>query len=86
VRQALVDLLSSKKAIVTLAGVLTTVLLHVAGRLHVALEPDDANALSLKVMGMVSAYVLGQGLADHGKEAARIAADTTLATTEKPKT
>lgn len=56
--RTLADLLTSKKAIATAAGVIATAAGH----------PDVGAA--------VAAYVLGQSIADHGKEAAKVAADT----------
>jgi hypothetical protein len=59
--KVLKDLVSSKKAMVAAAGVLTLL----AGKVGIDLPPETAN----QIAGIVIAYVLGQGLADVGKHA-----------------
>jgi len=54
------ELLSSKKAVAAIAGVLVVL----AGRIGLNL-PDET---ALEITGIVIAYLLGQGLADVGKE------------------
>jgi len=54
------DLVSSKKAMVAAAAVLTLL----AGKLGIELPPETAN----QIAGVAIAYLLGQGLADIGKE------------------
>ena len=60
------DLLTSKKAIATISGI-------VAHRLGA----DPTTVAS------IAAYVVGQGIADHGKEAAKAAAQAALAAAEQ---
>jgi hypothetical protein len=51
---------ASKKAVAAIAGVVTLL----AGRIGLDMSPE----LSLEITGVVIAYLLGQGLADIGKE------------------
>ena len=61
---AIRTMLSSKKAIAAIVGVIVVL----AG--HFGLElPSESVA---EIVGLIIAYVLGQGLADIGKEADRI--------------
>lgn len=58
------DLFSSKKFLVMLSGVIV----FVSARLSHALDPADVDRL----LALVASYIVGQGIADHGKEAAKI--------------
>ena len=60
----MLDLIKSKKFIVALVGVIVTVLMHVIPEL-----PQEATT---EVITIIVAYVLGQGLADIGKEAKKV--------------
>lgn len=62
------SLFSSKKFLVAFAGVISEVLVVTVSGL-----PDEV-ALNIGgyIAGIVSAYVLGQGIADNGKERAKI--------------
>lgn len=62
-------LLGSKKFIVALAGVLFVLLNELAGL-------DISEAAVLQILGIVTAYILGQGVADIGKEAAKVPNDS----------
>lgn len=64
----LLDLLSSKKAIVAIGAVVVMI----AGHYGFALPSEDAT----KIAGLAAAYVIGQGVADHGKEAALISSQS----------
>jgi hypothetical protein len=59
------DLLNSKKFVAVIGGILLVLVAKYV--LH-----DDATAT--KIMGMVMAYLVAQGLADTGKEAKKIEA------------
>lgn len=61
-----IDLLSSKKAIAMTVGVV----IAIAGHFGFAIPGEDIT----KVVGLIGAYVVAQGIADHGKEAAAITA------------
>lgn len=63
---AVKQLLSSKKFLVMLAGVFVAVL----GKVGVPIDPD----LTQEILAMCAAFVVGQGIADHGKEAAKVTA------------
>lgn len=56
-------ILSSKKGQAMILGLLTLILKNVIG-----LSDEDA----MKVIGLVGTYLIGQGVADHGKEQAKI--------------
>jgi hypothetical protein len=57
-------LFDSKKAAVLVAGIV----MYLATRLGLGLTEADAGVIGL----MVSSYLVGQGIADHGKEAAKL--------------
>ena len=61
------SLARSKKFAALLAGLGATLAVN-----HLGLDPAVAEDLSTKVVGLVMAYLLGQGVADHGKEKAII--------------
>lgn len=69
----------SKKAVATVAGALFTLLAPVARRYGVEITEEQV----LEVLGLIGAYVIGQGVADHGKEAAKIAAPAIAAASTK---
>jgi len=58
-------LLKSKKFLVSLSGVLFVLLNQISG-----LEVPEATVL--QVVGLMAAYVVGQGFADKGKEEAKV--------------
>jgi len=62
--EVLKELLKSKKFIAMLVGVLTVLL----GKVGLDLDEETLT----KIVGLVAAYVLGQGIADHGKEQKKI--------------
>jgi len=64
--EAIKALLGSKKFLVMLAGVIVAILAKVG----VPIDPDLVN----QVVGLAAAYIVGQGIADHGKEAAKVTA------------
>lgn len=68
-------LLASKKFLAVLVAGITAILLKVAARHHVAIEPDDAQELVRDIVGLAISYAIGQGIADHGKERAAIEAE-----------
>ena len=63
-KDLILDILTSKKAIATLGAILATILSKKYNWI-------DAPTMTLIIMS-VSAYVLGQGWADHGKEAVKL--------------
>ena len=60
------DLAGSKKFAATVLGVVGAVLARIG------LSPELAEPVSEIVMGFVGLYVVSQGVADHGKEAAKV--------------
>ena len=70
----LVEIADSKKAMMSVAAAVAVVLTTIAGRAGWTwLDADTANALALKMTGLAAAYLVSQGAADHGKEAASVA-------------
>lgn len=65
-KDLLASLFSSKKFLVMLAGII----LAIASQLGLNIDPK----LLDQILTMVSVYIVGQGIADHGKEAAKVAA------------
>jgi hypothetical protein len=61
---ALKDLLASKKFLVLLAAIIVAI----ASKLGLNLDPD----MLTQIIALAGAYIVGQGIADHGKEAAKI--------------
>ena len=61
-------LFSSKKFIAALAGVVAVLVASLLGKAGVAV--DDARLT--EILAMLAAYILGQGIADHGKGAAEV--------------
>lgn len=59
------SLLGSKKFVAMLVGLLAVLLTRIG------LDEEMSKDVSLKVMAIVSAYLVGQGMADVGKEAAK---------------
>jgi hypothetical protein len=64
--QSLKDLLASKKAIAGIAGAV----MILVGRLGLDIDSE----LVTQFVSLVVAYIVGQGIADHGKEGAKIEA------------
>ncbi|MDE2645281.1 MAG: hypothetical protein OXI05_05530 [Bacteroidota bacterium] len=63
-RRPLRDLFKSKKAIATIMGLLVTLLEGVGLDI-----PQDT---LVAVVGLIAVYVVGQGVADHGKEKEKV--------------
>lgn len=59
------ELLASKKFLAALAGAAVVVLNKAIG-----LELPEADVL--KILGVIASYIVGQGIADHGKEKAKV--------------
>lgn len=69
------ELLTSKKVVAAVSAIVTVMAVKIAGKLGVVLDADTANQVSVLVGVVTSAYLLSQGISDHGKEAAQINAD-----------
>lgn len=63
-KDTLLELVGSKKFLVMFSGVLTAALAHY----HYDVAPEKV----LAFLGTVSTYLIGQGIADHGKGAAEV--------------
>ena len=58
------ELFKSKKFVMAMAGVVAVVVGHFYA---------PGEAMVMQVAGLIMAYIVGQGIADNGKEAAKIA-------------
>lgn len=59
-KKVILELLSSKKAVATMVGVLLTIVAKTG-----LVLPEDSVT---EIVQVIMAYVIGQGIADHGKE------------------
>jgi len=77
VKTVIASLLGSKKFVALMVGLLVTLsvypLTRWAGMSEVEAK-EIALPIATKLMALVSAYMLSQGVADHGKEAKKITA------------
>lgn len=64
------ELLSSKKAMATLAGIVANVILHVAVKLGWGVTPEEAHSLGMKITIAIGAYVGSQAIVDTGEKTA----------------
>lgn len=70
VKDAGKGMLGSKKFLATLAGCISVI-----GVQFLGMDPTAADELSQKIMFLVSTYIIGQGVADFGKEKAKAGTD-----------
>jgi len=73
---ALKEMITSKKFIAAVAGIIVTL----AAKKGLDIKPDYVNP----IVGMIVAYIVGQGVADHGKAAAHISAVSEAAARGNP--
>lgn len=78
------DLFESKKFRVLVGSAIATILVKVAGHQGYALDAATAGELSNLLVGLASAYLLGQGIADYGKAKAEAEAEAPEAPAGKP--
>jgi hypothetical protein len=74
--KTLKDLFSSKKFLVLLSALIV----YVASRFGFDVKAETAD----KMLALVGVYLLGQGIADHGKGAVQIAAATAVPVVATP--
>lgn len=70
------SIVGSKKLAAVLAGMLINMLVMLLQRIEIVLPDDVVVQLTEKVNYLLMAYVLGQGVADFGKDSAYIAYQT----------
>lgn len=68
------EAITSKKFIAAVAGILVAL----AARRGLNLDPDSVQ----NVIYVIVAYLVGQGIADHGKEAAKVQGTVSLASND----
>lgn len=73
-KEALVGLFSSKKALAGMAGTAATALILLAQKAGYGLDPEATKLLVQSVLGLAGLYILGQGAADWGKEKTKVEA------------
>jgi hypothetical protein len=73
----LVDLLRSKKFVVGITSSLTALLVRLAPKAGLGeyIDHQTATEIANQIMVLAGAYIVGQGVADHGKARAEIVAD-----------
>lgn len=71
-KEALIGLFSSKKALTGLAAAATTAVILLAQKAGYGLEPEATKLLVGAVLSLASVYILGQGVADMGKERSKL--------------
>lgn len=81
-KEALAAMLGSKKVLTGVIASGVSFLLMAAAKNGYALSEDQAMFLVKGVLGLAGAVILGQGLADFGKEKAKI--EATLTEPEAP--
>ena len=74
------DLLSSKKFVASVGAVVAVVCTKVAGKFGIVIDPVIADELTKVICIMAVTYVGAQGIADHGKEAVKVAVEAGLQT------
>jgi len=77
--EMLTELTTSKKFMASFGAVVAVFAMNVAAKAGFVLDKATADEISKFICMSVSTYVVAQGLADHGKEAAKIKAQA-----EKP--
>ena len=65
------ELLKSKKFVALIIGMITNIILFIATE-ALGINPEAATAVATKITGLIASYCIGQGIADNGKEAAKI--------------
>ena len=73
-KAALAGLFGSKKALAGMAAVATSALILLAQKHGYGLDPNATKLLIGAVLGLSGTFIVGQGVADWGKEAAKIQA------------
>lgn len=73
--QMLSELVTSKKFVASVGAVVAVVCAKVAGKFGVVLDAAMADELTKVICLMATVYVGAQGIADHGKEAVKLAVE-----------
>lgn len=79
-KQAVIDLFSSKKGIVFAATAIIVLTRPLLAKIGYEIDSEQL----IEFLSIAGAYVVGQGIADHGKEAAKISVAAYPATTTPP--
>lgn len=73
--QMLSQLVASKKFMASVGAVVAVIGTKVAGKFGLVLDPATADEISKIICVMAAVYVGAQGIADHGKEAVKLAVE-----------
>lgn len=73
--QSLRNLFSSKKFITSLGAIVAILMMKLSAKAGFVLDHTTADEIATLVCVVASTYVLAQGIADNGKEAAKIKAE-----------
>ena len=76
------ELLDSKKFVAGISSAAVAILLAWAAKKGYIIEKETADEAAKIIIGSASAYVVSQGIADHGKE--RVKEEAKLPTTPTP--
>ena len=79
------QLVTSKKFIATVGAVVAIICTKVAGKFDIVIDSTTANHIAETICFLVAVYVGAQGIADHGKEAAKIKLAADAAALKAPK-
>lgn len=75
-RSTLRELLDSKKFVTSFTAAMASMLVAYAGKKGIVLDNDLASEFIKIMLGGAGLFVASQGVADHGKERAKVEADT----------
>jgi hypothetical protein len=85
-KETLIRLFTSRKALAGIAGTVASTLVVLAGQKGWVIDAEAAKLLVMAILGLSGTFILGQGAADWGKEGAKIQeATATLVMTAKKK-
>lgn len=83
-REALGELLSSKKFLVGISSSIAALVIRLSSRFGWGIDAETASQLAWTVVALASTYLGAQGLADHGKEAAAVRAEADAPSAPSP--
>jgi len=67
-RQAIAELLSSKKFLVGISSTGTAILVRLSVRWNLGIDEQTAREIMLSILALAGTYLAAQGAADFGKE------------------
>jgi hypothetical protein len=73
--EVLKALVTSKKFVASVGAVVAIVCTKVAGKFNIVIDPEISSELTKVICVMAAVFVGAQGVADHNKEAVKLAID-----------